>query len=61
MKEKLYIGHTLTEVEDLAVKELGVPKEDMYFDEMIKSLTLANLNYMDAILEEIDNIDEKSA
>lgn len=34
MKEKLYIGHTLTEVEDLAVKELGVPKEDMYFDEI---------------------------
>ncbi len=34
MKEKLYTGHTLEEVEVLAVKELGVPKEDMYFDEI---------------------------
>ena len=34
MKEKLYNGYTLEEVEKLAVKELGVPKEDMYFDEI---------------------------
>lgn len=34
MKEKLYNGYTLAEVEKLAVKELGVPKEDMYFDEI---------------------------
>ena len=32
MKEKTYIGKTLEEVETLAVKELGVAKEDMYFD-----------------------------
>ena len=34
MKEKLYTGFNLEEVEKLAVKELGVPKEDMYFDEI---------------------------
>lgn len=34
MKEKLYSGYKLEEVEKLAVKELGVPKEDMYFDEI---------------------------
>lgn len=34
MKEKLYTGYKLEEVERLAVKELGVPKEDMYFDEI---------------------------
>ena len=32
MKEKIYIGKNLNEIEDLAVKELGVAKEDMYFD-----------------------------
>ena len=32
MKEKTYVGKTLEEVEVLAVKELGVAKEDMYFD-----------------------------
>ena len=32
MKEKMYIGKSLTEIEELAVKELGVAKEDMYFD-----------------------------
>lgn len=32
MKEKLYLGKTLEEVEVLAVKELGIAKEDMYFD-----------------------------
>ncbi|HOR95493.1 MAG TPA: R3H domain-containing nucleic acid-binding protein [Bacilli bacterium] len=32
MKEKIYVGHTLQEVEELAVKELGVAKEDLYFD-----------------------------
>ncbi len=28
---------------------------EIYFDEMIKSLTLANLNLMDRILEDQDN------
>ena len=32
MKEKLYLGKTLEEVEVLAVSDLGVAKEDMYFD-----------------------------
>ena len=32
MKEKKYLGKTLAEVEVLAINELGVPKEDMYFD-----------------------------
>ena len=32
MKEKIYTGKTLAEVEELAVSELGVPKDDMYFD-----------------------------
>ena len=32
MKEKLYIGKTLEEVEQLAVTDLGVCKDDLYFD-----------------------------
>ncbi len=32
MKEKMYIGKNLAEIEQLAVKELGVAKKDMYFD-----------------------------
>lgn len=32
MKEKMYVASTLAEVEELAVKELGVAKDDMYFD-----------------------------
>jgi len=32
MKQKKYIGKTLEEVEILAVEELGVAKDDMYFD-----------------------------
>ena len=32
MKEKMYIGKSLEEIEELAVKELGVAKEDLYFD-----------------------------
>lgn len=32
MKEKIYTGKTLEEVEALAVSELGVAKEDLYFD-----------------------------
>ena len=32
MKEKLYLGKTLEEVEVLAVNDLGVAKDDMYFD-----------------------------
>ena len=32
MKEKRYIGKTLAEVEQLAVSELGVCYDDMYFD-----------------------------
>ena len=32
MKEKLYVASSLQEVEELAVKELAVAKDDMYFD-----------------------------
>ncbi len=32
MKQKLYKGHFLEEVEKLAVTDLGVCKDDMYFD-----------------------------
>jgi spoIIIJ-associated protein len=32
MKEKMYVASSLQEVEELAVKELAVAKEDMYFD-----------------------------
>lgn len=32
MKEKIYVGSSLQEVEELAVKELGVSKDDLYFD-----------------------------
>lgn len=32
MREKLYTGKTLQEVEKLAVTDLGVCKDDMYFD-----------------------------
>lgn len=32
MKEKIYIGSSLEEVEALAIKELGVSKENLYFD-----------------------------
>lgn len=35
-----------------------MPRIETYFDEMIKSLTLANLNYMEAILKIQD--EEKS-
>ncbi len=32
MKEKMYVASSLAEVEALAVKELSVDKDDMYFD-----------------------------
>ena len=32
MKEKLYKGKTLQEVEELVVADLGVCKDDLYFD-----------------------------
>ena len=32
MKEKMYIGKSLAEIEELAVTELGVSKDDLYFD-----------------------------
>jgi spoIIIJ-associated protein len=32
MKEKMYVAGSLQEVEELAVKELAVAKDDMYFD-----------------------------
>ena len=32
LKEKRYLGKSLEEVETLAVQELGVCKDDMYFD-----------------------------
>jgi hypothetical protein len=33
-------------------QEEKMPRIDIYFDEMIKSLTLANLNFMEALLQE---------
>ena len=32
MKEKIYVGKNLQEIENLAVEELGVSKEYLYFD-----------------------------
>ncbi len=32
MKEKIYVGKNLQEIEELAVTELGVAKDDLYFD-----------------------------
>ena len=32
MKEKIYVGKNLQEIENLAVEELGVAKEYLYFD-----------------------------
>ena len=32
MKEKIYVGKSLSEIEELAVTELGVSKDDLYFD-----------------------------
>lgn len=32
MKEKIYVGKNLEEVEQLAIEELGVAKDDLYFD-----------------------------
>ena len=32
MKEKMYVASSIQEVEELAVKELSVAKDDMYFD-----------------------------
>ena len=32
MKDKMYVASSLQEVEELAVKELSVAKDDMYFD-----------------------------
>lgn len=32
MKEKIYVGNSLKEIEELAVKELAIAKDDLYFD-----------------------------
>lgn len=32
MKEKIYVGSSLHEIEELAVKELAISKDDLYFD-----------------------------
>lgn len=32
MKEKMYVGKSIEEIEELAINELGVCKEDLYFD-----------------------------
>lgn len=32
MKEKLYVGKNLQKVEELAITELGISKDDLYFD-----------------------------
>lgn len=32
MKEKMYVGKSLQEIEELAINELGVSKDDLYFD-----------------------------
>ena len=38
MKQKMYVGKNLSEIEKLAVEELGVAKEDMYFDVISENL-----------------------
>lgn len=38
MKQKMYVGKSLSEIEKLAVEELGVAKEDMYFDVISENL-----------------------
>ncbi len=32
MKEKMYVGKNIQEIEELAINELGVSKDDLYFD-----------------------------
>ena len=44
MKEKKYEGKTLAEVEVLAVSELGIAKEDMYFNEIVRMINIEYLN-----------------
>ena len=46
MKEKMYVASTLAEVEELAVKELGVAKDDMYFDVISENETEVQVNVM---------------
>lgn len=46
MKEKMYTGTSLSEIEELAVCELGVPKEDMYFDVISESEEKVQVNVL---------------
>ena len=46
MKEKMYVASSLTEVEELAVKELGVAKDDMYFDVISEDNNEVQVNVM---------------
>ena len=67
MKEKIYVGKNLEEIEKLAVEELGVAKEYLYFDvtseerEEIQVHVMVDVNpvkvgkeYIEAYLRESD-------
>lgn len=51
MKQKTYIGKTLQEVEVLAVKDLGVAFDDMYFDEKSAPGTPVEENEIEVIVD----------
>lgn len=51
MKQKKYVGKTLEEVEALAVIELGVAKEDLYFDVISEEGTPVEELEIDAIVD----------
>ncbi|MBQ8292615.1 MAG: single-stranded DNA-binding protein [Bacilli bacterium] len=44
MKEKMFVASSLQEVEELAVKELAVAKDDMYFDVISETETEVQVN-----------------
>ncbi len=46
MKEKMYVASSLQEVEELAVKELSVAKDDMYFDVISETETEVQVHVM---------------
>ena len=51
MKQKKYIGKSLEEVEALAVAELGVSKDDLYFDVISPDGTSVEEMEIDAIVD----------
>ena len=51
MKQKKYIGKTLNEVELLAPTELGVAKDDLYFDVISPEGTVVEDTEIDVIVD----------